>query len=257
MKISESSKSSPKDDKDEMELYRNNLKEAQALSDRLEIEKNLMHKNANKNVIKRIFGSYVRFTYKRVPLALINYQDFERDALLLKNAYKGLRSPICPQCNNGILMYDQTSVVRNQVEWFCSNSNLCNFSTISEPSFSKIEQKIQEILPSLKNASYQKWKSLTEDEKQNLISRHLLQSKIYLFLTAIVLSIICAEILYSFYFVALLMIPLTCLTYLIALKWGYRAWQVKTGKVFLPKSPFILWLKTAKKYHNVDWVDQA
>lgn len=200
------------------------------------------------------FRKVGRLYFKQVPMAILNVKSLHQNNKFIVNSIKGISSPTCIQCNQGILMYDKNKVINNEVEWFCSK---CDFTIIAGSSFSSVRDELQHCLPEVVQSKRSLWHDLTDQEKDELIKGHLSASKIYLFITFLLILFFGYQIYAKSILGILFAVSVLLFAFISSLKWGYRAWQVKSGNLFLAKSPFVCWLKNAKHYYSVDWVDES
>lgn len=171
-----------------------------------------------------------------------------------KSNIKSMLSPICPSCGKSILMHDNRipRSFKGNVNWTCGNP-ICDFEIIAPNNFNKLKKHIADTQYPI---AQKRLSSLSEAEKETLIKNHFFSAKLYL----------CLVVLASIYAVymmfkaehALLLMPgllLIALFYLWSITAAYRAWQVRTGLLFLPNSPFLAWFRYAPSKYNLDWYD--
>lgn len=208
----------------------------------------------------------LHYWYVKVPLKVLNVGSIKDSNQLLTDSYRSLTSRICPLCGQGMLMFNRNAEpVDGNVMWFCSKEPVCNYEVFGPPS------GIMELNPDINSIvdvdalriGKGRWEALTKEEKEELISSHLEKAKIYRAFTMFMGAMLCLQmVLFMFKSAAIFLwtfiflLALTSYLALISVSWAYRAWQIKTGNVYLPESPFPLWLRTAEKYFSVDWVDE-
>lgn len=193
----------------------------------------------------------------KMPLKILNVGSLSDSQRFVRDSIRGVTSPICVICNGGILMHNPNQVpVNGQVKWFCSNS-LCSFevwaaSASKDVLMLDVRKKIHTDISDL---GRDRWSELSESEKQDLVVGHLSKASMLRWVSVFLFMLIIFEIVMQFWWALMMMLPVLCLAILLSLKWCYRAWQIKTGNVFMPNSMFMDWLKTAESYYSVDWVD--
>lgn len=191
--------------------------------------------------------------YKKVPLRYIGISSFSQTHQTIADSIESLKSPICPKCCGAILMYNKRLKYRDgTVDWFCADDQ-CGYKLRYSPVRSEISERVRELSYSL-NAN--RWDRLTEKEKVELISSHLSKAVIYRNIAALFFMVFVLELLFSMWMVALVTGALIFAIFVRALAWCYRAYQIKTGKVFDKRIPFSDWLTSADKWFSVDWVDE-
>lgn len=199
------------------------------------------------------------FWYLKMPMRVLNVRSIADNQRFIHDTLRTIRSPQCPVCNQGLMMHDLNEVPMNgKVRWFCSNEAECDFDIMAEPSsnvmgMAGIENALAIAAPQIGRA---KWQALTEEEKEELIEAHLLRAITYRNFLVVLFVIYFAELVLNLWWAAIMMLGFLALTGLLSVKWAYRAWQVKTGNLFTQKSMFFHWLKSARHYYSIDWVDE-
>lgn len=194
----------------------------------------------------------------KMPLKILNFGSLSDSQRFLRDSFRGVTSPICVMCNGGILMHSQNQIpVDGEVLWFCSNSE-CSFRISAAPANKDILMLDvrQKLNTDINLVGQNRWSELSESEKEDLIDGHLAKAKMLGWVSLVLFLLTIFEIVMQFWWALMMMLPVLLLALLLSVKWGYRAWQIKTGNVFLPNSMFVDWLKTAESYYSVDWVDQ-
>lgn len=167
---------------------------------------------------------------------------------------KSMLSPICPQCGKSILMHDNRipRSFKGNVNWSCGNP-ICTFEMVAPNNFNKLKKQIADTQYPI---AQKRLSQLSETEKENLIKNHFFTAKLYLCLT-ILASIYAIYMMFKASHI-ILMIPgilLISLFYLWSIKSAFRAWQIRTGLLFLPNSPFLAWYRYAPAKYNLKWYD--
>lgn len=206
----------------------------------------------------------LHFWYVKVPLKILNVGSIKDNNALLVDSYRALTSKACPLCSQGILMFNRNIEPQAEgVQWFCSRNPVCAYTVMGPPSGAlEINPVINEIVDGQAlQLGRGRWEKLSKNEKEELITSHLEKAKIYrafalfsflMFGIQLVLFFVKSSMfLYSSIFIFFVMAYLT----ILSLDWAYRAWQIKTGNVFLQENPFLGWLKNAEQYYSVDWAE--
>lgn len=196
----------------------------------------------------------------KVPLKVLNVGSLSDSQQFMRDSIRGVTSPICVMCNSGILMHRKDQLpVNGQVLWFCSNDTACSFTVWAASSnkdifMSDVRQKIN---TDIHVVGQNRWDDLNDSEKQSLIDGHLSKANMLKWVALFLMALIIFEAVMGYWWALIMMFPVWGLSILLSVKWCYRAWQIKTGNVFLPNSMFMDWLKNADEYYSVDWVDQS
>lgn len=191
--------------------------------------------------------------YKKVPLRYIGISTFSQTHKTIMDSYESFKSPTCPKCCSAILMYNKRVSYRDgTVDWFCAD-NQCGFTLRYSAKNAEIKERVQELSLSLNS---NRWDLLSRDEKEELISSHFSKAIIYRNISMLFFLIFVAELLLGMWMVAFITGALVSAIFARGLYWCYRAYQIKTGKVFEKRIPFTEWLTTADKWFSVEWVDE-
>lgn len=212
----------------------------------------------HKNLAERIDQSkgFFKFWTVKVPARNLSIASLTQNQQSINDSIRALSSPICPICANGILMFNKKAIPNElgNVRWFCSNGKECSYSIFAEPSLLKISSvlnnsKIQEV-------GRLRWEALSEEDKAELIDRHFFRANLFRSFAACLVAFIL--IMAYMHYIWGTVISLLCLIYIVlgSLRWCYRAWQIKTGSVYLESSAFIHWIKNAEEYYSLDWLDE-
>lgn len=242
--ILKSSKSKQLDENQLLELayLQNQIAEKRTLLDNIYEKKGIFH-----------------YWYVKMPTQVLNVGSIRDNQRFINDTVRTLSSPMCPICSNGLMMYNLSSEpINGKVRWFCSNKS-CTFKIWAEPATGSIlmdgiNKALKENVGELGKG---RWESLSEEEKDELIDSHLSKAILYRNLSFLMILICLVEVCFQMWWGVSLLFSLTLLVSAISIKWGYRAWQIKTGSVFMEYSPFLDWIRTADKYYSVDWVDNV
>lgn len=217
-------------------------------------------KDQNEMIEHKPFGERIlekngafNLLYKKVPLRYIGISTFSQTHKTIMDSYESFKSPTCPKCCSAILMYNKRVSYRDgTVDWFCAD-NKCDFTLRYSPKRAEIQERVQGLSLSLNS---NRWDSLSNDEKEELISSHLSKAIIYRNIAMMFFLIFVSELLLAIWMVAFITGALVCAIFTRGLYWCYRAYQIKTGKVFDQRIPFSEWLTTADKWFSIEWIDE-
>lgn len=195
----------------------------------------------------------LHYWYVKVPTKILNVGSILDNQKILNDHFRALASPICPLCEKGILMYDlKKPPVNGDVFWFCSQES-CSYHVWSEPSNtgnfnSKLKDKI--ALLDKKSAWTNRWKELTEIEKNELTDKHISTSVLFRNFSFLLTAIVAFEAILGFWFAVAPTFLMALAMFVVSLKWAYFAWRIKTGE-----GGFLHWLKICRSLYSVDWTD--
>ena len=208
------------------------------------------HKPFSERVLEK--KGVFNLLYKKMPLRYIGISSFSQTNKTIMDSYASFRSPTCPKCCAAILMYNKRLSYRDgTVDWFCAD-NKCGFTLRYSSTGAEIKEHVQELSLSLNS---NRWSSLSEDEKEQLISSHFSKAFIYRNIAMLFSLVLIAELMFGMWMVAFMTGALVFSIFMRALYWCYRAYQIKTGKVFDKRIPFTDWITTAAKWFSVEWGD--
>lgn len=197
---------------------------------------------------------FVYYWTVKLPVKVLNIGSIVDNQKIINDNFRALSSPICPMCGKGILMYDlKKEPVSGQVLWFCSKQKSCNYSVWAEPSLMGIFN--EDLAKKTEGINRHKiwtdqWEKLSEEEKNDLVQNHLLSAVIYRNISFIVALVVFAQVVFKWWWSFSLSFLMLIAVILLSLRWGYFAWRIKTGH-----AGFIDWIKNAKSFYNLDWID--
>lgn len=193
------------------------------------------------------------YLFVKMPMKASSVENLVRSADELKSNIKAVNSVICPHCSNGILMCDR-DVSRDypgKVEWWCSRN--CGFKVFAQPTFKAVKEAVKVPAYQLAQA---RLASMSVEERQNLISTHQYKSNLFRLAATGFFAVCIWQLVKAQWFLAIQWVIIAILAFLFAIKWGYRAWQIKSGNVHLKHAPFVAWLFNAPKWFSLNWYDE-
>lgn len=215
-----------------------------------ENDERIEHTSTTDRIMKR--KGVMNYVFLKMPLRYIGISSLKQTNTTISDLFRSLRSPICPKCCSAILMYDRKLSYTDQtVDWFCADQN-CDYSIRYSPNHKDIHEKIKLEMVEINN---NKWDTLTESEKEELISSHLFKAIMGRNVAMVFIFIALLELPFQMFYPALITAALSFSIFIKSLSWAYRAFQIKTGKVFNKRIPFMEWVKTSEKWFSVDWCD--
>lgn len=190
--------------------------------------------------------------FLKMPMKATSAETIVNSTTELVGTFKAANSVVCPQCSNGILMCDN-QIARSypgNVEWWCSKS--CGFKVFAQPRFKAVREAVK--APAYYIAQ-QRLANMSEADINKIIKEHQYKSRLFRIMTYGFLSMIVWKLIQAQWFLVVQWSILSTIAFLFALKWGYRAWQIKSKNIYLKHSPFIGWLVNAPKWFTLDWYD--
>lgn len=196
-------------------------------------------------VLRRVFFDFGRKTH---------WSSAKKGFLPHLSNVRSMLSPTCPECGKSVLMRDNRipRSYKGNVNWVCGHP-LCEFEIIAPNNFKKLKKLIADTHYPKGQA---RLASMSQAERDELIKNHQFSSYLYLALcmfTGIYVIYMFFKALYP-----LLVVPgvlLVLYLFMVSINSAYRAWQVRTGLIFLPNSPFLAWFRYAPKKYSLDWYD--
>jgi hypothetical protein len=172
-----------------------------------------------------------KFTFVSMPLSIFGWRNISSNHQHLKDLVNTMRNPHCPMCDKGVMFVHKDAEPDENAlyPWTCSGG--CGFGVFIQRDQDSINKV---LLPLITKKGRTQLNGMSEEEQAGLIKSHTRQSRMFW-----VLAVLCPLIaLYSFVTGS---VALTCISILsmtlpfsiLAIKWSYRAWQVRTGTLYV------------------------
>jgi hypothetical protein len=172
-----------------------------------------------------------KFTFVSMPLSIFGWRNISSNHQHLKDLVNTIRNPHCPMCDKGVMFVHKDAEPDENAlyPWTCSGG--CGFGVLTHRDQDSINKV---LLPLIAKKGRTQLNGMSEEEQAGLIKSHTRQSRMFW-----VLAVLCPLIaLYSFVTGS---VALTCISILsmtlpfsaLAIKWSYRAWQVRTGTLYV------------------------
>ncbi|WP_083671742.1 hypothetical protein [Pseudomonas frederiksbergensis] len=180
---------------------------------------------------KAVVKNTPKFMFWTMPRSIFGWRSIVSNHQHLTDMMDTLRNPHCPMCEKGVMFVHKDAEPDENAlyPWTCSGG--CGFGVFTQ----KNQKAINEVLlPLITKKGRAQLNGMSEEEQTGLIKSHTRQSRIFW-----VFAALCPLIaLYSF---ATGSVGLTCISILsmtlpfsiLAIKWSYRAWQVRTGTLYV------------------------
>lgn len=173
----------------------------------------------------------VKFAFVSMPLSIFGWRNISSNHQHLKDLVSTFKNPHCPVCDKGVMfVHNDAHADENALyPWTCSQG--CGFGVFTQRDLGSINKV---LLPLITKKGRAKLNGMSEEEQAELIKAHTRQSHMFWIFAALCILIA----LYSF---ATGTLTVTCVSILsmtvpfsiYAIKWSYRAWQVRTGTMYV------------------------
>lgn len=218
-----------------------------------EIQETLFRKQ---NVVQRWKNSPSKraFVFFKMPYRATTIDNLVNSTKEIKSNYVACNSVICPNCSSGIMMRDSqiNPQFQGNVEWFCSNNSNCDFIVYALPTFIDLKIRIKEPAYDI---GQMRLKAMSNIDRNELINEHMAKARMFLFASVFFFVVFFWNILFQRWILCIQFLIITLVAFAFAVKWAYRAWQIKSGNVFLKHSPFVGWFVHAPKWFSLKWYD--
>ncbi|MED6316456.1 MAG: hypothetical protein VYA60_04360 [Pseudomonadota bacterium] len=198
------------------------------------------------------------------PKAYIVPRVVRKTGKQLFNYDNRVNSIYCPRCGESYLKLLEPTATPQRVKesafylvedipedslvyWVCPE---CGFGFEADTyGLKKSKDTIEQVRDFIRDTSLDELHSdieITDDEIEEKINNHMRTSRIYFFISFIfIMFMMIGAIKGAILFVLAISLFIATLV-LIALKWSYRAWQLRTNSLYAenPKEQFLTWLST-------------
>ncbi|WP_095162358.1 hypothetical protein [Pseudomonas sp. Irchel 3F5] len=172
-----------------------------------------------------------KFTFVSMPLSIFGWRNISSNHQHLKDLVNTMRNPHCPMCDKGVMFVHKDAEPDENAlyPWTCSDG--CGFGVFTQ----RDQDSINKVLfPLITKKGRAQLNGMSEEEQTGLIKSHTRQSRMFW-----VFAALCPLI--ALYSLATGSVALTCISILsmtlpfsiLAIKWSYRAWQVRTGTLYV------------------------
>ena len=173
-----------------------------------------------------------KFTLVDMPLSILGWRQLKANHGFISDLWHTLRNPRCPECSRGVmhLPADAQSDDKALYGWECSAK--CGFGVFAPNDQTEIRRIVEARIA---ERGKQRLAFLGDPERNKLISSHLWKSRAYW--AVVLLAFLMAAWLLAMgapMVVVLSVLSLTLAASSNALRWSYRAWQMRTDTLFVP-----------------------
>lgn len=172
-----------------------------------------------------------KFTFVSIPLSIFGWRNISSNHQHLKDLVSTIRNPHCPMCDKGVMFVHKDAEPDENAlyPWTCSGG--CGFGVFTlrgQDSINKV------LLPVITKKGRAQLNGMSEEEQTGLIKSHTRQSRMFW-----VFAVLCPLI--ALYGLAtgsaaptgISILSMTLPFSILAIKWSYRAWQVRTGTLYV------------------------
>ncbi len=172
-----------------------------------------------------------RFTFVDMPLSMLGWRQLKANNGYIRDLWRTLRHPQCPECGRGVmhLPADAQPDEKALYPWECSAH--CGFRVFAPHDPQEIARIVQ---ARSETRGKQRLAFLGDPERDKLITSHLRKSRAYWVVVALVFLMAAWQLAVGAPLMIVLSVLSMCLPFSIhAIRWSYRAWQVRSGTLFV------------------------
>ena len=172
-----------------------------------------------------------KFTFVSMPLSILGWGQLKQNHGFIRDLWHTLRNPRCPECGRGV-MHRPTNAQADDTAlypWECSAR--CGFGVLAPEDPAEIRRIVD---ARMEVRGKQRLAFLEDQERSKLIRSHLLKSRGYWIVVALVFLMAAWQLAIGAPMMVVLSVLCMCLPFSVhAIRWSYRAWQVRSGTLFV------------------------
>ena len=172
-----------------------------------------------------------KFTFVDMPLSILGWRQIKANNGYIRDLWRTLRNPQCPECGRGVmhLPADAQPDEKALYPWECSAK--CGFGVLAPQDPVEIRHIVQ---ARSETRGKQRLAFLGDPERDKLITSHLRKSRAYWVVVALVFLMAAWQLAIGAPMMVVLSVLCMCLPFSVhAIRWSYRAWQVRSGTLFV------------------------
>ena len=172
-----------------------------------------------------------KFTFVEMPLSILEWRQLRANNGYIRDLWRTLRHPQCPECGRGVmhLPADAQPDEKALYPWECSAK--CGFGVLAPQDPAEIRHIVQ---ARSETRGKQRLAFLGDPERDKLITSHLRKSRAYWVVVALVFLMAAWQLAIGAPMMVVLSVLCMCLPFSVhAIRWSYRAWQVRSGTLFV------------------------
>ena len=172
-----------------------------------------------------------KFTFVEMPLSILGWRQLRANNGYIRDLWRTLRHPQCPECGRGVMHLPANAQPDEKAlyPWECSAK--CGFGVLAPQDPAEIRHIVQ---ARSETRGKQRLAFLGDPERDKLITSHLRKSRAYWVVVALVFLMAAWQLAIGAPVMVVLSVLSMCLPFSIhAIRWSYRAWQVRSGTLFV------------------------
>ncbi|MBU6264533.1 MAG: hypothetical protein KGM39_07165, partial [Actinomycetales bacterium] len=211
------------------------------------------------------------FLFVRMPARILGLPTLLKNHQSMKLQFNQLRDPICPKCSQSPLVQaieysdaypeyekpqnfkefvsprkvEQEQIVEPNdglIMWQCPT---CQYGLRASPNRKEL---ISQLLPEAHQIALDRLSSMPPAERLDLENRHYKKANLFKFISILLLLWGAYHMVVRHPIASLELYIFAIGCFGMALKWGFRAWQLRTGNIYVsnPSALFKTWITTEK-----------
>lgn len=172
-----------------------------------------------------------KFSFVSMPIFILGWRNISSNHQHLKDLIGTLRNPHCPMCERGVMYVPKDASPDDNAlyPWTCSAG--CGFGVFTQRDQASINQV---LLPIVTQKGRAQLNGMSELEQSRLIRSHTRQSRMFWVLAAMCFLLALYDLASAGFTPSVLGTVSVALPFsILAIKWSYRAWQIRTGTLFV------------------------
>ena len=172
-----------------------------------------------------------KFTFVVMPRSILGWRQLRANNDYIRDLWRTLRHPQCPECGRGVMHLPANAQPDEKAlyPWECSAK--CGFGVLAPQDPAEIRHIVQ---ARSETRGKQRLAFLGDPERDKLITSHLRKSRAYWVVVALVFLMAAWQLAIGAPMMVVLSVLCMCLPFSIhAIRWSYRAWQVRSGTLFV------------------------
>ena len=172
-----------------------------------------------------------KFTFVEMPLSILGWRQLRANNGYIRDLWRTLRHPQCPECGRGVMHLPANAQPDEKAlyPWECSAK--CGFGVLAPQDPAEIRHIVQ---ARSETRGKQRLAFLGDPERDKLITSHLRKSRAYWAFGAFAFLMAVWQLAAGAPLMVVLSALSLCLPFsILAIRWSYRAWQVRSGTLFV------------------------
>ena len=171
------------------------------------------------------------FTFVDMPLSILGWRQIKANNGYIRDLWRTLRNPQCPECGRGVMHLPADSQPDDKALYGWECSARCGFRVLAPEDPAEIRRIVQ---ARSETRGKQRLAFLGDPERDKLITSHLRKSRAYWAFGAFAFLMAVWQLAAGAPLMVVLSALSLCLPFsILAIRWSYRAWQVRSGTLFV------------------------